>query len=286
MKKLIISMKKYYGGNKIEFSNRKETFKKIIIVTFLITIFLVAVQSSSAATVTTEKWGTGGDVTKNSVIKKNLPKSSITNKVVNAAKKGTPVVKFGNGKGPKTLIVAGVHGSELSSQVASMKLINYLNKKKNIKGTIYVIPFVAPKATSKNQRFFNGKNLNSIANKKGSITNKIVLFAKANNISTVGDFHCTMPGGNPGKNVIMGTKVPTSKSAKMAIGISKLTGHAYRNYYRAGAEYPGALEDVLNLNGIASVTCEVKTPHGKIASGSVTASYKQMIAFLKYNKFI
>ncbi|MBZ9570312.1 succinylglutamate desuccinylase/aspartoacylase family protein [Methanobrevibacter sp. TMH8] len=203
-----------------------------------------------------------------------------------AAKKGTPVVKFGNGKGPKTLLVAGVHGSELSSQIAAMKLINKLNKKKNIKGTIYIIPFVAPKSTSLNVRFYNGKNLNSIANKKGSITNKIVLAAKANNIKIVGDFHCTMPGGNPGKNIIMGTKVPTSKSAKMAIGISKLTGHAYRNYYLAGAEYPGALEDVLNLNKIAAVTCEVKTPHGKVASGSIAASYKQMVAFLKYNKLV
>lgn len=275
-----------YGGENIKISNKKDKIKKILIVAFLLTIFLVAIQASSAATITTEKWGAGGDVTKNSVIKKNLPKSKITTQVVNAAKKGTPIVKFGNGNGPKTLIVAGVHGSELSSQVASMKLINYLDKKKNIKGTIYVIPFVAPKATSKNQRYFNGKNLNSIANKKGSITNKIVLFAKENNITVVGDFHCTMPGGNPGKNIIMGTKVPTSKSAEMAIGISKLTGHAYKNYYMAGVEYPGALEDVMNLNGIASVTCEVKTPHGKIASGSVTASYRQMLAFLKYNKFI
>jgi len=167
-----------------------------------------------------------------------------------------------------------------------MKLINYLNKKKNIKGTIYVIPFVAPKSTSKNQRFYNGKNLNSIANKKGSITNKIMLFAKKNKINAVGDFHCTMPGGNPGKNIIMGTKVPKLESAKMAIGISKLTKHPYKNYYMAGREYPGALEDVLNLNGIPAVTCEVKTPHGKIASGSVTASLKQMLGFLKYNKII
>ena len=267
-------------------SNKKDKIKKIFIVLFLITIFLVAMQISSAATITIEKWETGGDVTKNSVIKKNLPKSKITTKVVNAAKKGTPIVKFGDGKGPTTLIVAGVHGNEISSQVAAMKLINYLDKKKNIKGTIYVIPFVAPKASSKNQRFFNGKNLNSIANKKGSIGSKILLFAKKNNINTVGDFHCTMPGGTPGKNIILGTKSPSSKSAEMAIGISKLTGHPYKNEKTAGISYPGALEDVLNLNEIASVTCEIKTPHGKIASGSVTASYKQMTAFLKYNAFI
>lgn len=246
----------------------------------------MAIHESSAATITVKKWGTGGDLRKNSVINKNLPKSKITTQVVNAAKKGTPIIKFGNGEGPKTLIVAGVHGNELSSQIAAMKLINYLDKKKNIKGTIYVIPFVAPKATSKNQRFFNGKNLNTISHKKGSITNKIVLFAKENNITTVGDFHCTMPGGYPGKNIILGTEFPSSESAQMAIGISKIVKHPYKNEYKAGDSYPGALEDNLNLIGISSVTCEVKTPHGKIASGSVSSSYKQMLGFLKYLGFI
>jgi predicted deacylase len=42
----------------------------------------------------------------------------------------------------------------------------------------------------------------------------------------------------------------------------------------------------MNLNGISAVTCEVKTHHGKIAKGSVGASYRQMLGFLKYNKFI
>ncbi|KZX14984.1 succinylglutamate desuccinylase / aspartoacylase family protein [Methanobrevibacter cuticularis] len=258
----------------------------------MIAILLIAIQTSFASvshasgTVYSYKWGTGADVTKNSLIKKNIPKSNITNKVLKAAKTGTPIVKFGNGNGPRTLIVAGVHGSELSSQVSAMKLINYLNKKKVIKGTIYVIPFIAPKATSANIRFYNGNNLNKIANKKGSITNKVVKFAKSKNIQAVGDFHCTMPGGLPGKNIILGTKNPTLKSAKMAIAISKLTKHPYKNEYQAGKSYPGALEDVLNLKKIPSVTCEVKTPHGKIAKGSITSSYKQMIAFLKYNKNI
>lgn len=177
----------------------------------------------------------------------------------------------------------------MSSQVAAMKLINNLNKlekEKRIKGTIYVIPFTAPKATASNVRFFNGKNLNSIANKEGTPTNNIIKFAKTNEIDAAGDFHCSQPGGVPGKNIILGTKYPTAKSAKMAIAISKLTGHPYKNENIAANSYPGALEDNLNLNGIPAVTCEVKSPHGKIASGSISASYKQMIAFLKYNKNI
>ncbi|MCL2116593.1 MAG: succinylglutamate desuccinylase/aspartoacylase family protein [Methanobrevibacter sp.] len=261
---------------------------------FLIAVFLISIQASSAAEVTSYKWETGGDVTKNTLIKKNIPNSQICMDVIKVAKKGTPVVKFGNGSGPVTLIVSGVHGSELSSQVAAMRLINNLNKLelnklengKRIKGTIYVIPFLAPKSTAANVRFFNGKNLNSIANKAGTPTNNIIKFAIDKKIDKVGDFHCTRPGGVPGRNIILGTNIPTGESAKMAKAISKLTGHAYKNEYQAAKSYPGALEDNLNLKGIPAVTCEVKTPHGKIASGSVSASYKQMVAFLKYNKNI
>lgn len=176
-------------------------------------------------------------------------------------KKETPIVKFGTSSDRKVLIVVGSHRSEPSSQVAAIHLINKLNKNKNIKGTIYVIHFVSPKVTSKNQRFHSGTNLNSIANKKRSLISNIVRSAKTNSIIAVGDFHCTMPGRNPGKNVIMGPNLPTAENAKMAIAISKLTKYPYRNYNNADRDYPDALEDVLNLAGIASVTCEVKTPH-------------------------
>ncbi|MDR2966559.1 MAG: succinylglutamate desuccinylase/aspartoacylase family protein [Methanobacteriaceae archaeon] len=263
--------------------------KNIIGVLFLISIFLIAIQVASGAEITTYKWGSGGDVTKNNLIKKNIPNSQIVMDVIKAAKKGTPVIKFGDGDGPTTLIVAGVHGNELSSQVAAIRLINNLykfEKEKPIKGTIYIIPFVAPKSTASNVRFFNVKNLNSVANNSGTLTNNIIKFAKNKKIEGVGDFHSTQPGGVPGKNFILGTDNPTIESAKMAKAISKLTGHPYKNEYLAAKSYPGALEDNLNLNGIPAVTCEVKSPHGKIASGSVLASYNQMKAFLKYSKNI
>jgi len=263
--------------------------RNIVIILFLISIIFVSINASSSAEITTYKWGTGGDVAKNNLIKKNIPDSRIVKEVIKAAKKGTPIIKFGGGDGPKTLFVSGVHGNELASQVAALKFINKLDKlekEKRIKGTIYVIPFVSAKSTAKNARFFNGKNLNLVANKVGTPTNNIVKFAKNINIDAVADFHCTRPGGVPGKNIILGTVYPMNKSAEMAIAISKLTGYPYKNEYYAAKSYPGALEDNLNINKIPAITCEVKTPHGKIASGSVLASYNQMIAFLKYNKNI
>ena len=109
------------------------------------------------------KWKSGADVKKNKRIKKNIPNSALVRKVVKAAKKGTPLIKFVGGKGKKVFITAGVHGNELSSQVAAMRLIKYLESHP-INGTVYVMPFMNPKGTAKNVRDYNGVHLNQKAN--------------------------------------------------------------------------------------------------------------------------
>ncbi|MGF7117970.1 succinylglutamate desuccinylase/aspartoacylase family protein [Methanobacterium oryzae] len=229
--------------------------------------------------------GTGGDVTKNSYIRNNIPNTSITNQVVSLAKSGTPMVVFGNGSGPRVLIVAGVHGNELPSQIAAMKLINYLNGKQ-IRGTVYIVPFVAPSITAKNIRYWNGKNLNRVTNVAGTPTNKILNLAKQLKIMALGDFHSTRPGGVPGKKSVFCSKSPCPTSYKIAYNISKQTGSALIAYPKCGIEYAGALEDCTNLAGIPSVTCEVVSPHGTVASGSVSGSYYQMLTLLRYKTMI
>lgn len=229
--------------------------------------------------------GTGGDVTKNPRIKNNMPKTRLTNQVVALAKKGTPMVTFGDGAGPRVMIVAGVHGNELPSQIAALKLINYLNGK-SIKGTVYIVPFVAPSSTAKNTRFWNGKNLNSIAHKSGTPTNKILNLEKRLKVNILGDFHSTKPGGYPGKKSVFCSKSPTYESYNVASYISKTTGSKLLAYQKSGTDYHGALEDTTNIAGIPAVTCEVLSPHGKVASGSVTHSYNQMLALLKYKGII
>lgn len=229
------------------------------------------------------KWGSKGNIKKNSVLWKNIPKSSLTNSIVSYCNKGTPLIQFGNGSGKKVFIVAGVHGSELASQAAAFKLINSIyNSKTKLNGTLYIIPVLSPKSTALNQRYYNGVNLNGVAKKKGTISYKLVQYAKSLKVNAVGDFHCTRPGGDPGKNVAMGTYSPTASSATLAKYIAKTTGYSKLIYNKAGVEYPGAVEDVFNLAKITSVTCEVVTPHGKIASGSVNRSLNLMKAFLKY----
>jgi len=229
--------------------------------------------------------GTGGDVTRNSYIKNNVPSSQITSQVYSLAKLGTPMVTFGNGTGPKVMIIAGVHGNELPAQIAAMKMINYLNGK-SIKGTVYIIPFAAPSSTAQNIRLWNGKNLNSVANIAGTPSNQIINKAKVLQVNALGDFHSTQPGGFPGENSVFCTKSPTYESYNIARYVSSQTGSALIVYNQAGAEYPGAVEDVTNLARIPAITGEVLSSHGVVASGSVDKSYSQMMAFLRYKAIV
>jgi predicted deacylase len=230
-------------------------------------------------------YGTGGDIRKNKLVYKNLPKTTLTYQVLAAAKKGTPMVTFGDGSGPKVMIVAGVHGNELPAVIAAMRLINGLSKT-SVKGTIYVVPLAIPSSIAKKTRYWKGINPNSVAHKAGTPTNKIITLARQLNVNALGDFHSTRPGGVPGKTSILCTKYPTYESYNMALSISRQTGNSLIYQYRAGASYPGAVEDVCNLAGIPAVTCEVKSTHGIVASGSITSSYNQMIAFLRYKALL
>ena len=231
------------------------------------------------------KWKSGANVKKNKKIKANIPNSVLVKKIVKAAKKGTPMIKFKGGKGKVVFITAGVHGNELSSQIAAMKLIKYLEDHP-IKGTVYIMPFINPKGTAKNVRDYNGVHLNQKANVKGTISYKTVKLIKKFKCDAYGDFHCTKPGGKPGKDIAMGTYKPTAKSATMAKFIAKTSKVKYLIYNKAGSEYPGALEDVVSLNHIPAVTCEVITPHGKIAKGSVGKSLSMMKSLLKFTALI
>lgn len=93
----------------------------------------------------------GAIVTKNPEIRKNIPQTSFSKKILKYQKKGSTIIKFGNGNGLKLLIWAGIHGNEEEANIAAMKYVEYL-KRKNFNGTIYVIPFAIPKSTALNSR--------------------------------------------------------------------------------------------------------------------------------------
>jgi len=224
---------------------------------------------------------TGGDITKNSLLYSYIPKTVLSDQIISKAKIGTPMITFGNGNGPKVLIVAGVHGNELPASAAAMKLINYLNGK-TIRGTVYIIPFAIPYSTSHCLRNWNQVDPNDLANVAGSPTNIIVNLAKKLQVNAVGDFHSSQPGGVPGRDSALCTQIPTFKSYRIAWYISKKSGSTLIADKIAGEKYPGALEDVCNLKGIPAVTCEVLASHGTLNYDRINKSCNQMISLLKY----
>lgn len=248
-------------------------------------IKITSTASPTPVKITIINKATGGNIRKNTLLMKYIKKTALSNLIISKAKSGTPMVTFGNGKGPKIMIVAGVHGNELPASAAAMKLINYLNGK-TIMGTIYIVPFLIPYNTAHKYRYWHGKNPNSIANVRGSPTNVIVNLAKKLKVNVVGDFHSTKPGGVPGRKSVFCSILPTKKSYSIAYYISKKTGSSLIAYKQSGKDYPGALEDVTNLSGIPAVTCEVVSSHRTINTTKVNNSFNQMIALLKYFKIL
>ena len=230
------------------------------------------------------KWGNKGDVSKIKLIKKNMPNNKWVKLAVKATKKGNPLLTIQGGKGKKVFITAGVHGNELSSQVAVMKLIAHLSKTP-IKGTVYIIPFVNIKAISHKVRH-TGTDYNRVAHKSGTISNKIVKLVAKLGCDAYGDFHTTQPGGVPGQNIVMGSGSPAKNCKAMTNYIAKHAKVHKRLYKYAGQEYPGALADNVNKKGIPGVICEVVLPHNTVTSSSVKISYRMMTSLLKFNNVI
>ncbi|MBR7050301.1 MAG: succinylglutamate desuccinylase/aspartoacylase family protein [Methanobrevibacter sp.] len=235
-------------------------------------------------TLTILKWGNKGDVSKVKLIRKNMPKNKWVKEAVAATKKGNPLLKFQGGKGKTVFITAGVHGNELSSQVAAMKMIDYLSKHP-IKGTVYVIPFVNIKAITHKVRH-TGTDYNRVAHKSGTISNKIVKLVSKYDCDAYGDFHTTQPGGVPGKDIVMGSKSPAKKCKAMTNYIAKHAKVHKKIYKYAGEQFPGALADNVNKKGIRAVICEVMLPHNTVTAKTVKTSYSMMKALLKYNSVI
>lgn len=223
---------------------------------------------------------TGGDISLNPDVMKELIPGNIGKHLIDAALKGTPLLKFGSGS-PRILLCAGIHGNELPPQVAFFKLLNYLEDKK-INGTVYTIPIAIPYATMKNSRRFQGWDMNRKTFTEGYVSNNILKTAQKLEIQAAADFHSTQPQSNPGIESVFCSKKPCYKSFKIADHITSQTSSKVISQEKAGTLYGGALEDELNLSGIPAVTCEVVSRNGKVDSGSVERSLMQMKSFLNY----
>lgn len=227
-------------------------------------------------------WGLKGDVSKAPLIKKNMPKNAWVKKAVAATKKGLPLLTFKGGKGKVVFMTAGVHGNELNSQVAAMKMIKYLTDHP-IKGTVYMVPFVNVKAISKKVRLTD-YDFNRVAHRSGTVSNKLVNLILKYKCDAYGDFHTTVSPGVPGINVVLGYTSP-SKCVPLTKYISK-NANVNRIFYYPGQKYTWSLADWVNNRGTPAVICEVISPVNVVSSKATSLSYKEMTAFLNYNKIL
>jgi len=77
---------------------------------------------------------TAGDLQENQVFMKNLSGSGLAFKLLDSAREGTPLIRIGKGS-PKIMLTAGVHGNELSPQIAALDVAQKLVDQ-NIEGTV------------------------------------------------------------------------------------------------------------------------------------------------------
>lgn len=249
----------------------------LAVLTIMLTSGILDSESSSSTSIEIINNSAGGDITKNEVLMKNIPKTVLNKDIIEKAKYGAPVIKIGEGN-PNVIIMAGVHGEELPPQIASLKLINGLKGKK-IKGTIYIIPFVVPEATEKNSRYFNNTDPNRNADTPNSPINTVLQFAKDNNITYLGDFQSTQPRGDPGKKVVFCSKDINYESFKLADFISQKTN----SDISLRPKNEGTVNIIFNSNGITTITAEMVSPHGQVDPKDVDESYAQMYSFLVYS---
>ncbi|WP_458403303.1 deacylase [Methanobrevibacter sp.] len=222
----------------------------------------------------------GGFISRNQNIFSQIELTDLNKFILEKAVFGTPIFKLGD-KGNKLLVLSGIHGNELPSQVANLKALNELLDH-SLPHTIYFIPFAAPKSTMNNQRFFNSLDLNRSTHIEDSLSNMILKAIIDLKIDFVGDFHSTAFNSNPGFESIFSSKSPCPESFLMANYISRDVGSNIISFDFAGSSYKGAVEDVCNLKGIPAVTCEVLCPFAQVSEGSVERSYAQMKSFLGY----
>jgi predicted deacylase len=219
----------------------------------------------------------GADISKNHEIMNYLFENDLNRVIIDSAKKGTPLIKLGDGSKPRVMITAGVHGNELPPQIAALKLINELDKT-NLNGTVYVIPFTCPAASAGNSKLFEGENLNLVADKPGSATNHVLEIAKKLEITSLADFHATSI--HPAKDSVI--YFLSVASSKIAVYVNKKTN----SELMAHIYNPGTLIAACNNNHIPTILCEVESADGIASNESIEVSYNQMKAFLEYNSII
>lgn len=284
------SITKLYSLSK--FSSRNFGFSLIIL--GLMLFILVFTPASTAAISTSSNSSTytisyvdtslGGDVLNNPEISQNIPKTYLSNQIFNMAKKGSVVLKFGNGKGPKTLISAGIHGNEEEANIAAMKYIEYI-KNKRFNGTLYIIPFALPRDTALNSRNYKGQDPNRIANIKGTPGYNIIQFARNKGVQYFLDVHSGSQVGSKGyifRNEPNEAPKLTTAEKNWSDYIRYKTGCPIAT--NTAPEFPGMIRNCAKIFSINTLCFEVERDTIPTMT-SANVEYKMIMAAAEYLGF-
>lgn len=228
----------------------------------------------------TLRWGLRGDVADAPLIRQNIPNNVWVKKAVKATRDGLPLITIKGGNGKVVFMTAGVHGNELNSQVAAMKMIKYLTEHP-IRGTVYFVPFVNVKAISERVRLTD-YDFNRVAHESGTVSNNIINLILQKKCDAYGDFHTTVSPGVPGLNVVLGYTSPGS-CVPMSHYIAD-NANVDRIFYYPGEMYRWSLADYCNSKGTPAVICEAISPVNEVSARATSISFAQMTYFLKFNK--
>lgn len=241
------------------------------------------IKSNSSYTIDYFDKTLGGNVLKNSKILKNMPDSPLSKKIVSMTKKGSVILKFGNGNGPKILLCAGIHGDESAANIATLKFLESI-KDKEIKGTIYVIPFIIPKDTAINRRtwYYPNKGHNVDPNLYSNVPRtpgyKLVQFAKKNNIKFIIDIHSGGDLANYKNGFVFANKNPTTKEETKWVKYIKKNINPSIIY---NIPKKGFLRGYSKINKINAITFEVERDRGSVSYWA-KIQYKMLIGACKY----
>jgi len=236
--------------------------------------------NSSTYTISYVDTSLGGNVLNNPEISQNIPKTYLSNQIFNMTKKGSVVLKFGKGNGPKLLITAGIHGNEEEANIAAMKYLEYI-KNKSFNGTLYIIPFAIPADTALNSRNYKGQDPNRIANKKATPGYNIIQFARNNGVQYLLDVHSGSQVGSKGYIFVSNPSTITVKEKNWSNHIKSKTGCYISTN---GADDAGMVRNCAKKYSINTITLEVERDSIPTMT-SANVEYKMIQAAVNYLGF-
>ncbi|WP_088334782.1 succinylglutamate desuccinylase/aspartoacylase family protein [Methanopyrus sp. KOL6] len=232
----------------------------------LLVLLALSTSGCCEAVWTVYDWGSKGNILKNPILVQHAPHGPRSKAVYKHSVEGTVVFEFRGGPGPAVLLTAGVHGDEVWTVIALLKLLDELDPSSTV-GTVYVIPAVNPEGLAANSRLVDGVDPNRVADVPGSLTWHLVRFALSHRVKYWLDMHCG--SGVPRQGALL-----TDEKDELVDELARSSGFVLL----VKSAPRGSIRSVARRLGIDVITLEVPRDAG--LSG-VERAYHAALAFLR-----